>query len=402
MGLDRIRELMERLGNPQRGLRIVHVAGTNGKGSTCAFVASVLRKAGFRTGMFTSPYVIEFAERIRVDGKNISDEDLLAATLKVREQAEAMSDHPTEFELMTAVALVHFAECACDFAVLEVGLGGRLDSTNIVEDPLVCAITPIALDHTDLLGDTLAAIAGEKCGIIKEGAVVVSAHQKPEAARVIADAAAEHGCPLRKVDPEQLRGTPRLFSYKDYADLTIGLLGSYQPENAAMAIEILEALRELGVDISDDQLRQGLAETTWPARFQLVDTNPDFIVDGGHNAQGAQALASSLEQVFPDKKPVLLVGILADKDYRGMLQTVVPLARAAVCVTPPNPRALPAEDLAEQVRLAADRAGVELESVQVAESFVDGVAKARAAAGADGLVCAFGSLYSVAEIMAAL
>ena len=402
MGLERIAELLDRLGNPQENMRIVHVAGTNGKGSTCVFTASVLQQAGFKTGMFTSPYVIEFSERIQVNGANIPADELLDVTLAVRDQAEAMAEHPTEFELMTAVAFVHFARQQCDIAVVEVGMGGRLDSTNIIKAPEVCVITPIALDHTEYLGETYAAIAGEKCGIIKQGATVVSAHQEPDAAEVVARTASDHGCELRLIDLDQLHGTPRSFSYKGYEDLSIGLLGSYQPQNAALAIEVIDALRSRGFSISDDHLRQGLAAATWPARFQLVDTNPDFIVDGGHNPQGALALASSLEQAFPDKRPVFLMGVLADKDYPAMLATFVPLARAFVCVEPPNPRKLAAKDLAQAVRQAADDAGMELEDVQEASSFADGIARARKLAGPEGLVCACGSLYSVADIMAAL
>ena len=207
MGLERIRELMDRLGNPQDDMRVVHVAGTNGKGSTCAFTEAILRNAGFKTGLFTSPYIIEFSDRIRIDGKNVSPEELTAATLEVRAQAEAMADHPTEFELMTAVALVCFARADVMVAVLEVGLGGRLDSTNVVAAPDVCAIAPISYDHTALLGSTLAEIAGEKAGIIKHGASVVSAPQDPEALAVIQAKCAKEGCELTVVDSSALSGT---------------------------------------------------------------------------------------------------------------------------------------------------------------------------------------------------
>ena len=569
LGLERIRELLDRLGRPQDRLKFVHVAGTNGKGSTCAFTASILAEAGFKTGLFTSPYVETFHERIRVNGRNISDEDLTAATLRVRECAEAMEaeggEHPTEFELMTAVALVHFAHVGCDIVVLEVGLGGRLDSTNVIAAPEVAAIVSIALDHTNLLGNTLAEIAHEKAGIVKEGSTVVSWPQEPSAMEVVEDAArragdklvvpdfsllsvgkvtrgaalltcgtaleheghtpcsnsprfaaelrAEHaphaqelqagaeggstceaGGPAReapcsnsprfaaelraeppargrqvgaaddlgcgtafehaphaqelqagagagfdagfggrmpravphepnvpsdtfvraqdRLDMSYAHRTPmsqvesavpmRQFSYRG-REYATRLLGSYQPSNAAMAIEIAGALRERGWEIPDEAIARGIAETRWPARFEVLDQPagmPTVVIDGGHNPQGAGVLVDSLRDVFPDKRPVFLVGILADKDYRSMLRAVAPLASAFVCVTPPNPRALDAADLAEAIRETCGELGARA-TIEVAGDFDDAVSAARKIAGPEGLICAFGSLYSIADVKAA-
>ena len=567
LGLERIRELLDRLGRPQDRLKFVHVAGTNGKGSTCAFTASILAEAGFKTGLFTSPYVETFHERIRVNGRNISDEDLTAATLRVRECAEAMEaeggEHPTEFELMTAVALVHFAHVGCDIVVLEVGLGGRLDSTNVIAAPEVAAIVSIALDHTNLLGNTLAEIAHEKAGIVKEGSTVVSWPQESSAMEVVEDAArrvgdklvvpdfsllsvgkvtrgaalltrgialeheghtpcsdspryaaelrAEHAphaqelqvgakgsstceagdlareapcsnsprfaAELRAEPPARGRqagsaddlGCGTAFEHAPHAqELQAGagfdagfggrmpravphepnvpsgtfvraqdclsmayahqtpmsqvesavpmrqffyrgreyatrLLGSYQPSNAAMAIEIAGALRERGWEIPDEAIARGIAETRWPARFEVLDQPagmPTVVIDGGHNPQGADVLADSLRDVFPDKRPVFLVGILADKDYRSMLRAVAPLASAFVCVTPPNPRALDAADLAETIRETCDELGVRA-TVEIAGDFDGAVSAARRIAGSEGLICAFGSLYSIADVKAA-
>lgn len=470
LGLERIRELLDRLGRPQDRLKFVHVAGTNGKGSTCAFAASILAEAGFKTGLFTSPYVEAFHERIRVNGRNISDEDLTAATLRVRECAEAMEaeggEHPTEFELMTAVALVHFAHVGCDIVVLEVGLGGRLDSTNVIAAPEVAAIVSIALDHTNLLGNTLAEIAHEKAGIVKKGSTVVSWPQEPSAMEVVEDAArrvgdklvvpdfsllsvgkvtrgaalltrgtaleheghapcsdsprfaaelrAEHAVPAQKLQASSsidAHRTPmsqvesavpmRQFSYcgREYATR---LLGSYQPSNAAMAIEIAGALSERGWEIPDEAIARGIAETRWPARFEVLDQlagMPTVVIDGGHNPQGAGVLADSLRDVFPDKRPVFLVGILADKDYRSMLRAVAPLASAYVCVTPPNPRALDAADLAEAIRETCGELGARA-TIEVAGDFDDAASAARKIAGSEGLICAFGSLYSIADVKA--
>lgn len=423
LGLERIRELLERLGRPQDRLKFVHVAGTNGKGSICAYLASILSAAGYRTGMFTSPYIERFEERIRVDGVMISPDELRDVTLAVREHAEAMAeetgDHPTEFELMTAVALEHFMRCGCDIVVLEVGLGGRLDSTNVIDAPEACVIARIGLDHTALLGNTLAAIAGEKAGIVKEGRAVVSWPQEPEAMAVIEHAAAEHGCELRVPDFARLEegairwedgASPfRPFSYREWADLRTGILGSYQPQNATVALEAVDVLRGRGWRIPDEAVRAGVAQTRWPGRFEIVEggSSPDgfaIVVDGGHNPQGARALADSLAEVFPGRKPVFVIGVLEDKDYPRMLEDVLPLGSAFVCVTPDNPRALPAHKLARAIRWTGqDLLGCSAcVNPVVARDIEDAIRRARELADPDGLICAFGSLYSVAALKEAV
>ena len=423
LGLDRIRELLERLGRPQDRLKFVHVAGTNGKGSICAYLASILNAAGHRTGMFTSPYIERFEERIRVNSAMISPDELRDVTLAVREHAEAMAEetggHPTEFELMTAVALEHFTRCGCDIVVLEVGLGGRLDSTNVIDAPEACVIARIGLDHTALLGNTLAAIAGEKAGIIKEGSAVVSWPQESEAMAVIEHAAAEHGCELRVPDFAQLEegairwedgASPfRSFSYREWIDLRTGILGSYQPQNATVALEAVDVLRGRGWRIPDEAVRAGVAQTRWPGRFEIVEggSSPDgfaIVVDGGHNPQGARALADSLAEVFPGRKPVFVIGVLEDKDYPRMLEDVLPLGSAFVCVTPYNPRALPAHKLARAIRWTGqDLLGCSAcVNPVVARDFEDAIRRARELVDPDGLICAFGSLYSVAALKEAV
>lgn len=438
LGLDRIAELVERLGHPERTYGVVHVSGTNGKGSTAAFVASALQAAGLRVGMFTSPTIGAYENSIVVDGERISPDDLLAATVSVRDQAEAMDDHPTEFELACAVAFVHFARKGCDIAVVEVGLGGRLDSTNVIESPEACVIARIALDHTGILGTTLAEIAGEKAGIIKQGVPVVSWPQEPEAMDVIEATARTLGAPLTAPDFAELSdgglvaeggagsadadgaggracgrdragdapGEPiaRVFSYKRYRNLEIGLIGSYQPYNAALAIEVIEALRIRGWAVSDEALRAGLAQAVWPGRFEVVAQHPTFVVDGGHNPQGARALADSLKQAFPGRKAVFVIGVLKDKEYPEMLEELLPLGCAFIAIEPPNPRALPAAKLARAIRWTGqDLLGCSAcTAPYVAKDIPDAVSKARELAGDDGLVCAAGSLYSIAEIKRAL
>lgn len=361
LGLERITELMERLGNPQDQIPVVHVAGTNGKGSTCEFTASILQAAGYRTGLFTSPAILEFTDRIKVNGRNITMDELTAATLQVREQADAMDDHPTEFELMTAVAFVAFTRAHCDICVVEVGMGGRLDSTNVVKHPEVCAIAPIALDHTAFLGDTIAQIAHEKAGIIKPGVPVVSAAQERDADTVIRKAVGENDATVRFVRNSDVLGTSDDFSYylePTWGHFTLGMVGSYQPQNAALALEIVYVLREEGWDIPDGAIREGLADAVWPGRFEQIGDNPPFIVDGGHNPQGAQALVDSLKQRFPDRPVFFVMGVLADKDYDAMLDTLIAYrqTRAFFTVTPPNPRALSADDLAAAVQAQVDAA----------------------------------------------
>ena len=406
LGLERITELLERLGRPQDKLKFVHVAGTNGKGSTCAFISSILKEAGYKVGLFTSPYILQFEERIRVNGENISAEDLYDVTLAVRDCAEAMAEvtgeHPTEFELMTAVAFEHFARSSCDIVVAEVGMGGRLDSTNIIESPEACVIVRMGLDHTDMLGDTLAAIATEKAGIIKEGAVVVSWPQDdPDAMAAIEAVAKEKHARLVVPSFDTLAvdavndQAMRPFSYEGVRYET-RLLGSYQPYNAVVAIEAAQVLAERGWDLDTATIVRGVANTSWPGRFEVVEVGPPpVVIDGGHNAQGAAVLAESLRDVFPGKRVTFLMSVLADKDYKGMIAEVAPLASAFVCATPPNPRALSAADLAEAIRPYVDDSVVRIE---VADGFADAKKRAVELADQDGVICAFGSLYSISSL----
>ena len=373
------------------------------------------------------PFIERFEERIRVDGKNIGMPDLARVTLQVREHAEQMSvetgDHPTEFELMTAVALLHFAQVGCQVAVLEVGLGGRLDSTNVIAAPDVAVITRIGLDHTDLLGNTIGKIAAEKAGIIKPGSSVVSWPQEPDAAEAVEAAARAAGCtvvqpdfgeldiaPVHRLDPEQIQpGKPaviRPFTYKGNAYETT-LLGSYQPQNAALALETVFALQRRGWDIPQSAIERGVAATRWAGRFEVlphVPGKPTVVIDGGHNPQGAQALADSLADVFAGRKAVLFSGVMADKDHPAMLRTVLPHAAAFVAVTPDNSRALPAAEYAsEAVRIAAESPAIDANlPICAAQTYAEAARKAGELAGPDGIICAFGSLYSIAHTKQAL
>ncbi|MCL2567833.1 MAG: bifunctional folylpolyglutamate synthase/dihydrofolate synthase [Oscillospiraceae bacterium] len=396
LGLDRIRELMRRLGDPQEKLSFVHLAGTNGKGSTACFLASVLQAAGYRTGLDTSPYIHTFHERMQINGVPISDEALDRIVDRVRVEADAMEDHPTTFELVTAVAFCWFLEMECDIVVLETGMGGGLDATNVISSPALTVITPIDMDHMEYLGDTIAKIASAKAGIIKPRCPVVSACQQPEAAAVLAEVAAEKESPLTVVDLSQLSPGPfslhgQRFAFSGLSDLSIRLLGRYQMENAALVITALDVLAGRGFPVSEDAIRTGLAQALWPGRFELVATEPAVIVDGGHNAQGARALADNLVRYFPGQRLIFVMGLLADKDLEAIAVPILPLAERFFTFAPNSPRAMEAGDLAAYL---AERGAL-------AEAVDGGAApaleRAREAAGPDGVVCYFGSLYSVSE-----
>lgn len=397
-GLERITELLSRLGNPQAQLRYIHVAGTNGKGSISAMLASVLKKAGLTVGLYTSPYVNRFNERMQINGKPIDDNEVAQLVEEIKLHADAMDDHPTEFEMMTAVALLWFCRRECNIVVLEVGMGGRLDATNVISCPDCCVIANIGLDHTAVLGNTLEEIAYEKAGIIKEGCSVVMYQQLGEVMEVIRDVCYERNAELTVPDfddihPEFDSRDGQVFSYDGEA-YAIPLLGEHQLKNAATVLEAINVLRRQGWDIEHEAVEAGLYAVSWPARFEIVHTEPWFVVDGGHNPQCAQALSASLTQYFPDDKRVLLIGVLRDKDYDGIVKILAPLFDAFVTVTPDTPRALPAEELAKLFEPYG-------KEIQVCASIDEGVRMAMDIADElEGMVCACGSLYICGDIRA--
>ena len=355
-GLERTQALLTALGNPEWKLRFVHITGTNGKGSTAAMIASILAAAGLRAGLYTSPHLYQFYERMQVNGAPISDRDLGRLTQQVLEAAEDMDDPPTEFELMTAVAMAYFLEQNCDLVVLEVGLGGRLDSTNVIPHPEAAVITNIGLEHTKELGNTLAQIAAEKAGILKPGCRCVLYAQGEEASQVVRNVCLGQNIPLLETAPEQLEVLDsgldgQTFRYRGNGPYRIRLLGDYQLSNAMTALDTVQALREGGWDISEAAVQQGLLQARWPGRLELVRRAPDVIIDGGHNPQCVDALSAALRKLYPNQKLIFLTGVLADKDWTAMFRQVLPMAKAFVAVTPDSPRALPAEELAEWLRV---------------------------------------------------
>lgn len=395
-GLARTQELLARMGHPEEKLKFVHIAGTNGKGSTAAMLAAVLQQAGYRTGLYTSPYLERFHERMQVDGVPISDEELGAVTRDIAPLAEAMEDHPTEFELVTCVALGWFLRRECDIVVLETGLGGRLDSTNAIPAPEACVITNIGLDHTRELGDTLVKIAGEKAGIIKPGAPVVLYQQEPEVEEVFRRVCQIQGAGLSTADFTQIqvkRDTleGQEFDCGPWKGVKISLLGEHQRRNAAVVLDTVGVLRGRGWRIPDRAVYQGLAQARWPGRFEVLCRRPVFIADGGHNPQCAAALKANLEAYFPGRKITFLLGVLADKDYRTELDLIAPLARRFFTVTPDSPRALPGEELA---RCLAPYG----RPVTVCASVARGIEEVFAQAGEEEIICSFGSLYMTGEV----
>lgn len=400
LGLESMRELLRRLGDPQNELKFIHISGTNGKGSVLAYLSTILTGAGYRTGRYISPTLFSYRERIQVDGEYIEKESLARHMTAIAAAAEEMQKaglpSPTVFEMETALAFLYFKEKRCDIVTLEVGCGGLLDATNVITTTLMEVIASISMDHTDLLGDTLAKIAAQKAGIIKPDTMVVSAQQKSEAAQVIEDTCKEQHCTLQMVDESKISNVHygaegQTFSYKTWENVAISLAGSYQIKNAALALEGVEALRKLGYALSDQQVREGLLHTAWRGRFTTLRRDPTVIIDGAHNPAAALELKESLERYFPGKTLYFVMGMFKDKDYAQVIDLTAPLARHIITVeTPGNPRAMPARELAEAV-------GKVNPSVEWADSVAHGVEKALAMAGKEDAVIVFGSLSFLGE-----
>ena len=400
LGLESMRELLHRLGDPQNELKFIHISGTNGKGSVLAYLSTILSGAGYRTGRYISPTLFSYRERIQVDGEYIEKESLACHETAIAAAAEDMQKaglpSPTVFEIETALAFLYFKEKRCDIVTLEVGCGGLLDATNVITTTLMEVIASISMDHTDLLGDTLAKIAAQKAGIIKPDTMVVSAQQKSEAAQVIEDTCKEQHCTLQMVDESKISNVHygaegQTFSYKTWENVAISLAGSYQIKNAALALEGVEALRKLGYALSDQQVREGLLHTAWRGRFTTLRRDPTVIIDGAHNPAAALELKESLERYFPGKTLYFVMGMFKDKDYAQVIDLTAPLARHIITVeTPGNPRAMPARELAEAV-------GKVNPSVEWADSVAHGVEKALAMAGKEDAVIVFGSLSFLGE-----
>ena len=404
-GLERVNALLDGLSHPERSLVCIHVAGTNGKGSTSSMLASVLMEEGYRVGLYTSPYILEFNERIRIGGVNISNAELVRYTKRIRRIADKMQDPPTEFEIITAIAFKYFKDKNCDCVVLEVGLGGRFDATNVIEHPLLSIITGISLDHVAILGDTIEKIAYEKAGIIKTGCPILFGGGHSHAARsVIEEQSKLREAPYYEVDKDALVIRERtlngcVFNYKGLQRVRIRLLGNYQPYNAMTVIDAVEILRQIGMNISERALRDGLAKAKWIARFEILkEADPLIIFDGGHNAEGISAAVESISNYFPNEKVFVLSGVLRDKDYASIARMISTVAERAFTVTPSNPRALDSTTYASLLNYHGTKATAFVdEGIEVAFERAYREAKLYGRP-----LIVLGSLYTYAEIYHAL
>lgn len=400
-GLERISALCKKLGDPQNELKFIHVAGTNGKGSFCSMLDSVLRHAGYKTGLFTSPYIKVFNERMQFCGENISDTELAEITEYVKPFADSMEDKPTEFELITAIGFEFFKRKKCDVVILEAGMGGRLDSTNIITSSLLSVITGISLDHTAFLGDTVEKIAAEKAGIIKENGAVLFGGNSESVEEVIKAKAAEMNADYHFADKSGLAIlssdlTGSTFNYLDYKEVHLPLLGLYQPWNAANVLCALEILKSKGFTVTEEAVRAGLLNARWPARFEIISRDPLIIFDGAHNPEGIETAVASIKRYFGDRKVCILTGVMKDKDYNYIAKKFSEISDRAFTITPQNPRALPAEEYARVL----EGIGIKATSYSsVANALED--AKQYARSSGTALLC-LGSLYMYCEVIETL
>ena len=417
-GLSRVTELLARLGNPQNKIPCIHIAGTNGKGSAASMLASILQAAGLRTGLFTTPHLDRYNERIRVNGEDIPDAGFAEMACRVREAVREMRETPSEFERFVPLAFLWFLEQKCDIAVIETGMGGRLDATNVIAAPELEIITQIAMDHTEYLGNTIEAIAYEKAGIIRPDSDVIMMCQKrgaPDdseksaskscddeydaAGTVIRKKCQELHARLHVTDPYAFQlhdsGIDRqVFSYRGRDKITLNLAGSFQKSNVMTVLDAVDVLKEKRWRITEEAIRRGLAQVRWPGRFELVHRAPDVILDGAHNVDGVRKLAGSLRELLPGRKILFVMGVLADKEYMHMIQIIAPLASGFITTEPDNARALPAEELC---RVISRETGV---PAVCGGGIRASLGMALEQCPAEGVICVFGSLYQAGEVRA--
>jgi dihydrofolate synthase/folylpolyglutamate synthase len=402
--LDTIRKLLELLGNPHKDLKCIHIAGTNGKGSTSSYIATMLKEAGYKVGLFTSPYLERFNERIAINGEDIPNGRLAEITEKVKDKIEIMIqkeyEHPTTFEIVTAIGFVYFKEENVDYVVLEVGLGGRLDATNVIDESLLSIITTIDYDHMDFLGDTLGKIAYEKAGIIKEKGLVLSYPQKEEAMEVIEKVCEEKEaeltiCPMENVKIVELNEFGGSFDYhfnsQTFKNLEISLIGEHQIYNAALAVTAIALLREKGlVNISDEQIRSGLKKARWKGRLEVLNRHPLFVIDGAHNPQGVRTLADNLKR-FKYNRLILGIGILKDKEVEKIVEIITPLADEIVITEANIYRKMEAEKLEKLINKYNKNTHVE-------KDIKKAIDKTYELAKEDDLILFMGSLYLIGDV----
>lgn len=400
-GLERTRLLLSMMGDPQNELKYVHVAGTNGKGSVCSMLASVLKNAGYKTGLYTSPYVRYFNERMMINGEMISNDELSEVTEYVKQFADKMDDLPTEFELITAIGFEYFKRNKCDVVVLETGMGGRLDSTNIIKENVLSVITGISLEHTAYLGDTVAKIASEKAGIIKEGSPVVFGGSSDEAYEAIKNKADEVGSLVYRASASgfsnvdfSLRGCT--LDCKGYGQLFVSLVGDYQPSNIATVLKCIDILKEKGYSLTDEAVRLGMESVYWPARFEVINEDPLMIYDGAHNPEGLRACIDSIKRFFKGQRVNIISGVMKDKDVSQMLPVISEVANEAFTVTPDNPRSMKSKEYADHF----NEYGIKAYSFDTVEEGVRAALEASKKAGVP--LVSLGTLYMYGDVRDAL
>ena len=401
-GLDSIKELCKRLGNPQDALSFVHIAGTNGKGSALAYISTVLKCAGYRVGRYLSPVIFEYREKIQVGKRPITKEALCEGLEMIRQICEEMVadgfHHPTPFEVETALAFWYFQKKECDIVVLETGMGGLMDATNLITTTKLAVLTSISMDHMQFLGDTLEKIATQKAGIMKDGCSVVTMNQQEEVMNVIVGEAAEKGCPLVVADCTKAKNIrygieKQTFDYDGMKKLEITMAGKFQVDNAILAIEAIKVLKEMGYTVSEGALRKGLKECEWKGRFSVLKKKPYFLADGAHNEDAARKLAESIEFYFTNKRIIYIMGMLRDKEYEKVIAFTQKYAEKIITVTPPeNPRAMHAYELAGEVAKVHAH-------VTAVDSLEEAVEMSLLLAGKDDVIISFGSLSYLGRLM---
>ncbi|HOD92460.1 MAG TPA: folylpolyglutamate synthase/dihydrofolate synthase family protein [Clostridia bacterium] len=398
LGLANITKLLDLLDNPHKDMKFIHVAGTNGKGSTCSYIAHILYAAGYKTGLFISPYVESFGERMQVDFQNIDDDSLINNVQKVKENIDVMLEegynHPTEFEIDTAIAMMYFKQKECDVVVLEVGLGGRLDSTNVISSPLATVICTIEKDHMAILGDTLEKIAFEKAGIIKKGSpVVVYGGNEQCTYDVIKTQAEKIGALYSVVNFNSINNIryheySYTFNFENYKDLKINMFGDYQIKNACTAVKAIEASM---LNVTEEAIKEGLLNTKWPGRLEILSKNPLIICDGAHNPEGIRSLKNTLIKYFPEKRKIFVMAVMKNKEYEKMIEDIFPLAETAIAVRPSYDRALELEVLKQTIQKHC-------KNTYTFDKIDEGLDYAVAITDENSIICTFGSLYYIADV----
>ena len=402
-GTERIAILLEHMGNPHKKLKFVHVAGTNGKGSTTSFISNILMDANYKVGIYTSPFITSFTERIRINNKDIEKEAVASIISNIKDIVDDFHLKgiitPTEFDIVTATAFQYYADNNCDIVVLETGLGGKHDSTNVIETNEASIITTIGLDHMDILGTDICDIAWHKAGIIKEGSDVIVYPQEDKIVDIFETVSQEKKCKFHRVllsdiearygSIEENKVVNSKFDYNKMKDLEITLLGKHQIINAAVAVETVSVLSCKGYEITEKNIRDGLLKTTWVGRLEILKRSPIFIVDGAHNTQGVDVLLDNIELYFENKSIIFIVGILSDKDYKAMLQSVAPFAKQFITVTPNNKRAVDGEQLAAYLSCYHE----DVVCAETIEKAIELSMQQKC-----DVICAFGSLYLISEI----